>query len=490
MKFYKSLFLLKNTGILFVVLLVMSMAGCKKLVEVDAPITNPSSTGLYTSDALAASVLTSIYTKMATSNTSFAQGTGSISLYAGLSADELKTYNISGTSYMSFYQNNIPVTFSGLWQGLYENIYITNAAIEGIEKSSGGMTDSVKKQLTGEAKFMRAFLHFYVINLFGDAPLITTTEYRNNSVITRTPKAQVYEQIIADLKDAQNLLKENYVLPTGAMVTSTGTAYNERVRPIKWAATALLARVYLYTGNWINAEAEASALITNTSMYKLEKVVTNVFLRNSTEAIWQIQSTRKNYNTLDGTMFFRTAAPTAVTPADLQPAFMSNFVTADQRRRWTDSITLTGMKYYFPAKYKVRMVTGLDTAKPANEHLTVFRLAEQYLIRAEARAQQHNLTGAKADIDTIRARAGLTPTPANDQTSILNAIMKERQVELFTEWGHRWFDLKRTNQVDAVMSVMTPLKGGTWNTNMQLYPIPGNDILLNPNLAPQNPGYN
>jgi hypothetical protein len=119
----------------------------------------------------------------------------------------------------------------------------------------------------------------------------------------------------------------------------------------------------------------------------------------------------------------------------------------------------------------------------------VFRLAEQYLIRAEARAQQGNVSGSQSDLNAIRTRAGLPNTTANDKASLLTAIQHERQVEMFTEWGHRWFDLKRTGTIDAVMSVIAPAKGGgAWNSNKALLPLPLGDLQADQNLT-QNPGY-
>jgi hypothetical protein len=118
----------------------------------------------------------------------------------------------------------------------------------------------------------------------------------------------------------------------------------------------------------------------------------------------------------------------------------------------------------------------------------VLRLAEQYLIRAEARAAMNNLTGAKADLDVIRVRAGLPRTTANTKEAILNAIAHERRIELFTEWGHRWFDLKRTGAIDSVMKNIAIEKASIWNTNFKLFPIPQTEILLNSRLI-QNNGY-
>ena len=120
----------------------------------------------------------------------------------------------------------------------------------------------------------------------------------------------------------------------------------------------------------------------------------------------------------------------------------------------------------------------------------MFRLAEQYLIRAEARAQQNNISDAQADLNKIRTRARLPNTTAADKNSILSAILHERQTELFSEWGNRWFDLKRTNNIDAVMSIMTPKKanGLQWQSYKQLNPLPFTEIQRDPSLL-QNLGY-
>jgi hypothetical protein len=139
---------------------------------------------------------------------------------------------------------------------------------------------------------------------------------------------------------------------------------------------------------------------------------------------------------------------------------------------------------YYANKYK-----ALGGAATVTEYPILMRFAEQYLIRAEARAQQNNLSGAATDLNTIRSRAGLTATTATTQTDMLNAVYHERQVELFTEWGHRWFDLKRTGNIDAVMTTVAPAKGTTWSSYKQLMPIPPSDILADPNIK-QNQGYN
>ena len=117
----------------------------------------------------------------------------------------------------------------------------------------------------------------------------------------------------------------------------------------------------------------------------------------------------------------------------------------------------------------------------------MLRLGEQYLIRAEARSEQNESTPA-ADINVIRTRAGLPGTTATNKAAYLSAIAKERQTELFTECGHRFFDLKRTGTIDSVMNVVAPVKVTTWKSYMSLWPIPPADIVQDANLTP-NPGY-
>lgn len=112
-------------------------------------------------------------------------------------------------------------------------------------------------------------------------------------------------------------------------------------------------------------------------------------------------------------------------------------------------------------------------------------MEEQYLIRAEARAYQVNISGAQEDLNIIRNRAGLSDTSATTQQDLLSAILQERRLELFTEIGHRWFDLKRTGQAGTVLAPLKP----AWQERNLLLPIPETELILNPNLQPQNPGY-
>jgi hypothetical protein len=158
------------------------------------------------------------------------------------------------------------------------------------------------------------------------------------------------------------------------------------------------------------------------------------------------------------------------------------FAITDQRRQWLGKNTVSGQEYWYPRKYKQRSVT---TGSSPTEYEVVLRLAEQYLIRAEARAALGNVTGAQEDVNKIRNRAGLANSPANDANSLLTAVGMEKRIEFFAEWGHRWIDLKRREEANTVLSI---LKGTNWQPTDALYPIPDAELNYNTRLQ-QNPGY-
>lgn len=477
------------------------IASCKKLTEVQAPVTELTSNNVYTSDASAIAVMTAIYADISGSAVDGPGAITSLSIYAGFSADELSPSAAPSALTTAYYTNSLSATAvaafgTEYWVIFYHSIYRCNDVIQGVNSSSS-LSPAIKNQLLGEAEFMRAYFYFYLVNLYGDVPLTLTTDYKTNAVMARAPKVKVYQQIITDLLDAQQKLSANYL--DGSLLNIS----TDRVRPTKWAATALLARAYLYYGslpevdavNYNKAEQQATSLIENSGGIFALSTLSNAFLRASlgnNEAIWQLQPVigAVQTNTPDGSAFI----PPAGSPpkiVSLNKTLVRNFETGDNRRtNWIDSTTVLGITYYYPFKYKVGDA-NMGANPPVTEHEMMLRLGEQYLIRAEARAQQGNIAGAQADLNAIRSRAGLPNTIASDKAALLAAILHERQVELFTEMGHRWLDLKRTGTIDAVMG--TPggacaAKGGTWNSYQQLYPLLSADIQLDPNIK-QNPGY-
>lgn len=469
---------------LIVLAFTQTLPACKKWVTVDPPVNALNSKTVFSDDADAGAALNGIYIRIMSdmpANGTISGGPLSIGVLAALSADELSLYPGADPNIAQVYTNaqtaqtNIPV-----WNNLYSYIFYCNSAIEGLGRSTG-LTKPVKDQLTGEAKFVRAFCFFNLVNLYGDVPMPLTADYESNSSLGRTAREDVYNQIVLDLKDAAGLLPAAYS-------DRKGMPTNERTRPNKFAAAALLARVYLYEKDWRNAETQATLLIDDIADYDTV-ALNDVFLKNSREAIWQLQPVIANYNSYDGDLYIlMPGRPNAYFNAMyLSDQLTTAFESGDKRRdNWVGTFVNPdpAATYYYPNKYKLPYGNA-----NVSEYQMVLRLAEQYLIRAEARAQQDNLAGATADVNVIRSRAGLPDFSPVSKDALIDEIFHERQVELFTECGHRWFDLIRSEKVDAVMNAVTPVKSGApWNSSRKLFPVRQEELNADPNLS-QTPGY-
>ncbi|MGE7775536.1 RagB/SusD family nutrient uptake outer membrane protein [Chitinophaga sp. NPDC101104] len=494
----------------WLLLALLSAVSCSKLIEIDPPINSISTEQVFQNDAKANAALAALYGEMINTTTENTFVFGGLTLIGGLMADEC--FPSAGTVDLvngPFYLNKVLPRndrLSAIWNEGYRYIYIANSLIEGVEGSaSPHLSDTTRRQVVGEAKFVRAWTHFNLANLFGPVPLVLTTDVTKTRYLSRAGMPEVYAQLEADLKDAWDLLQPDYHFGGGA-----------RIRPNRFAAAALLARVYLYQGRWAEAEAEAAKVIGNAA-YVLEPLA-KTFRETSRETIWSLKrnAAGQNIDYLMDAFNFSPKYRFSVMPPDahmlwydkdmfemisvdlgmiipifqMSPELTGAFEPNDRRKTvWMDSIPwpeaapYNGKTTYFSAKYN----SSLTLVEPADLGQCMVRLAEVYLIRAEARAQQGtNLAGAAADLDAIRERAGLERTTASTKPALLDAILRERRVELFAEWGHRWFDLKRAGKA-AEMAALYPDKQ-PWSDSKLLLPIPAAELEIAPSLY-QNPGY-
>jgi hypothetical protein len=452
-----------------VLVLALALPGCEEFVQVDLPNSQISSDAVFTNDNTALAAANGMYQSMLGTQSLIGGSFNSMAYVGGLSSDELVDYT-GRAPYNEFYHNQLSSANSAIrdiWSSAYSTLYRANAVVEG-STTATSLSESLRNQLIGEGLFVRALCHFYLVNLFGDIPLVVTTDYRQNSAQGRTPVVDVYNQIVNDLTEAKNFLTEDYYT-------------SQRTRPNKFAAAALLARVYLYMKDYQNSENEATYVINASSKYSLLTDLSIVFLSNSGEAIWQLgQVYPDGFPTADGQIFpiFEDYYPTALS-SDLVNSFEPNDL---RESNWVSSVSTDVGTLYRAYKYKKRFYFT-DSAYP--EQLVVIRLAELYLIRSEDRVMMENTLDSQQDLNAIRNRAGLPNTTAAEKSTILQAILDERRHELFCEFGHRWLDLKRTSEANSVLS--TPKSD--WTTDDQLYPIPATEITINSRLNPQNPGY-
>lgn len=470
-------------------LLATVLLSCTKFVELDPPKDQLTTKNVYNSDATAISAIAGLYITMANNGNQLLAY--KLPLSTGLYSDEL-TNRATLLGNQQLYTNTLKAVDSstnGLWNLWYNMIYQANAIIEGCELS-GAISPAIKKQLIAEALFIRALTYFYLTNFYGDIPLLTSTDYEVNASKEKAGRSAVYGQIIDDLIASATDINVDYVALNSVSKT------NDRIRPNKAAAIALLARVYLYTGKYQDAEAQATEIINQKALYDTVNV-TKTFLMDSKEAIFQLAiplPSSQNVNTLEGYNFILTAKPLTnlSRSSTISPRLLAAFEPGDLRRKnwigsFTDATLTPNVTYYFPYKYRVQ------SSATITERTIVLRLSEQYLIRAEVRALQGNLAGAISDLDVIRKRAGLALISDTDPTitksALLDKIMHERQVELFAEWGHRWMDIKRSSKVDEIMTPVCQEKGSTWISFKALWPIPQSETERNTKLS-QNTGYN
>lgn len=485
-------------------LAIICNISCKKMLAIDPPKHTLTNSQIFKTPTQAEYAMAGIYTMMINGDSRLfidqAAGkvwsAGLVTRLGGLSAGEFSnSEGVGSPELYSYSTSKLRITNSGLsdllWNTAYQSIYGANSVIEGIAAStSPALGENVRKTLTAEAKFIRAFAYFNLTNFFGDVPLVLTIDFNKTAGMARTSEQLVYQQIIEDLKEAAENLPDTYP-------NNPASGEVIRVRPNKLTATALLARAYLYNGKHADAVAAASKVIEHRDLYELETDLNNTFLAKSREAIWQLRQTEQHDILQNATPEGFATLPAILysgrSPFPLSDQLMNAFEPGDRRRAgWLDSAVnsnpgLPPLSYY-ATKYKIGNPNR--SFGPASEYYMVLRLAELFLIRAEANANggPGGLIAAIDDLNILRRRAGLPDLPDNlSSDQVLIAVNKERQTELFAEWAHRWFDLKRSGKASQVLQTIS-LKLPWEGDHQLLYPIPVKEIRDNRAIL-QNPGY-
>ena len=242
--------------------------------------------------------------------------------------------------------------------------------------------------------------------------------------MARNTREEVFARIIQDLEAAATLLP----------------AAKDPGRATKGAANALLAKAYLESGNYAQARDKATTLISDPSYGLTDDFGTVFTTKHSEESIYELHFTVNNGNSLAFWFFPQDIGGRwGFSPTE---ELYNLYGPTDSRR--DASMRISASKRYI-YKYS-RLSTGDD-------NLFLLRLAEMYLIRAEANAR----LGASdatvlADINIVRNRSGATPVSASGQATLLDAVLNERRLELAFE-GHRFFDLRRLGMAQAKLQI-------------------------------------
>lgn len=457
-----------------VTLTTLVFSACEKTIEINPPLNEVTTPLVFSTDKLALSALAGLYTGLASTSTQNNINT----VYSSLFADDL-VYLATNPTYMEVAGNTYSALSSfhpTIFAEWYNIIYRANSIIEGLQKYEG-TSAAVKKQLTAESKVIRAYCYFNLINTFGDVPLVLTTDVTISALQPKETVANIYKQIIADLSEGKANLAADY-----SASSSTRLGVN------KFVATALLARVYLFTADYALAESNASEVIAATTLYSIipaATMATGVWTKNNLESIWQMSSPGvvTNQYTVEAGTFLNTV--TTSPQFEIRSTLVQQFDANDLRRKnWMRTYGTGINARVLPYKYKYATNADAVTAGVI-ESPTVLRLAEQYLIRAEARARiGTNITGARTDMNAIRTRSEAVSSTTTDPATLLQEILLENRKEFFCEQAFRWYNIKRLGQADAILTALKP----GYKPTAKLLPIPIANIDANPNLV-QNPGY-
>ncbi|HMG92997.1 MAG TPA: RagB/SusD family nutrient uptake outer membrane protein [Chryseolinea sp.] len=358
---------------------------------------------------------------------------------------------------------------AALWGAIYNTVYIANFILERLPEV-GGVPTAQRNQVMGTAHFLRGYAYFIALYSFGGVPQVTTTDIETNRNIPRATESEILALIEDDYNEALGIVPNE---PVNAGFVG------------KFAVSAALARFHLYLGNWTQAQEYATDVI-DSDLYELELNFSSIVEEDFTdEAILEVGYTLADDPGTSGNFGLNNlfVGRREIIPSNqVVVALGSTSESGDRSSSMSfDLANLSGNDNgWSVAKY--------GTADADNNNVVVFRLAEMYLIRAEARTQLDNVTGlnsAQTDINILRTRANAPSVGSVSKSQMLRLIEEERRYELAFE-GHRWYDLVRTGRASEVMSAFSV----NWRSDYERWPIPQREIQNNPALVGnQNPGY-
>jgi starch-binding outer membrane protein, SusD/RagB family len=440
------------------VLTILSPVSCKKFLDVQ-PLNAVSDAVTIVDQSSAETAVRGMYRALAndgyygTSFQSIGYLNGDNLLRTGPGTDPSQFISHAVTS------DNGTITTS--WNAIYNTVNCANnviAKLPGVKDIN--LTQTEKNQLLGEAYFVRALCYFDLARTWGGVPVVLTPTLAasDKNGVKRNTLAETYAQVLSDINTAYPLLP---------------TATN-RIRATTNTVTALRARYYLYQQDWVNAEANATIIINDNTDYKLVAPYNSWWANNvvgTVESIFEL-SYSVTYPNLNRNSWMPPELGGTRTwiPNNAFIALATNPAIGGTRNTLI-GLTAAGL-YYGTLYYR----------SPATDPSYIFRIAELYLIRAEARAEigGAELAGAISDLNAVRARSGVAATTAVTQSDVLLAIENERRIEFAYE-PHRWFDLVRTGRAQAVLGITDP--------NKLLMPLPISQIQASQGAVVQNPGY-
>lgn len=442
----------------------LASSSCRNLVESDFPSTQIEVSQVFETVSTADGALSNLYAELQYYSviSGGSLGTGAL---LGTYTDDLNCYIISSQNSALDLYNNRQISSNtavlSVWSHAYKEIYSANSIINGVENSTG-IGESDKKRIKGETLLVRSLIYFYLSQIFGEVPYTTTTDYTVNQSLGKISESELLIKIQNDLETAVTLLEDSY-------------RNAERVYPNRKAAELMLSLVMMQQKKWFEAEQELKK-IKQSPLYVWEPDVAKTFKKAGKHILWQLKPLKANDATEEAINYnFTTAVPnTYALSEDLVSSFASNDL---RKQKWVKEITINQNHFYRCDKYR-------NTTANTDEYSVIFRLEGVYLLLAESLAQQNKVEEALPYINAVRQKAGIPALNSSSKEELLNNIVEENRKEFFTEHGNRFLTLKRNNGLNKLIPVKP-----NWQAYHQLWPLPISELVLNPNLNPQNTGY-
>ena len=440
------------------------VCSCENLIETDYPSNQINVSQVFETVSTADGALSNLYDELQYYSV-ISGGTGGGGALLGTYTDDLTCYMASSqNSALDLFNNQQLSTnndVKSVWVNAYKEIYSANSIIDGVENSSG-ISETDKKRIKGEALFVRSLIYFYLSQIFGDIPYTTITDYTFNQSLGKISENELLLKIQNDLESATILLGDVY-------------RNADRIYPNRKAAELMLSLVLMQQKKWSEAEQRLK-MIVQSPLYIWENDLSKTFKKAGKHILWQLKPLKQNDPTEEAFTYY--FAGTAPLNYGLSEHLVQTFEPHDLRRQqWIKPIIVNQTTYYRNDKYR-NITTNTE------EYSVVFRLEEVYLLLAEALAQQNKVEEALPFINKVRQKAGINALTSSSKDVLLDKIVQENRREFFTERGNRFITLKRNNMLNALSTVKP-----NWKPFHNVWPIPLSELLLNPNLNPQNTSY-
>ena len=390
----------------------------------------------------------------------------STSYYGGVYFDagvNLAADNVTWTGSLNYYYDFDTHQYSAenqllsyAWYAVYATVNQANQVIDKTTALNEG-SETERRRIIAEATVIRSLAFFDLARTWGNIPVVkqATSSPTQFDGVKQTKAKDVYQIAVDDVLAIYNDLSES----------------SDRVHVTRAAADAFLARVYLYLEQWDKAEQYASKVIDNGN-YALGTIQDLIDNKETSESIWELAYSSSFTN--QQSTYWRSpdqGGRHEWGPSKELVQLLADPAIGGDRKAFYQDFSSAQVPDYF--------VGTLYHRSTLDDDVILFRLAEQYLIRAEARAHKQNVSGALSDLNTIRRRSNIAEIAnAPSAQELLDLIADERRVELALE-PHRWFDLIRTGKAESVLGI---------KTYQTFFPIPYNDIQADKDLE-QNENY-